>query len=229
MLLFFCAKAGLCKSLVEHPLGNLSKTSQRPSCRKLGFPARMEKLAMISSIYSAFLDANNRIVLVCSARSGNTKETGTTNLLIQASLQALRPAPVTSSSSPNGSQAVTPSTHAPYTNPLLLTSQVFQRSSSSTIIPTLSNSYSRANSPVPSSPRRSLSNSTSSLREEIQATQQLFEITVEQIRNDHLKAARTVIRNQDILDVLEEDIDYDCDQLQSFLMAAQVFKSVPTT
>jgi aspartate kinase len=70
-----------------------------------------------------------------------------------------------------------------------------------------------------------MSTSLSSLRDEVAAPQQQFEITVEQIRNDHLKAAKAVVRNQDILETLEEEIDYDCDQLRSFLTAAQASTS----
>ena len=167
-------------------------------------------------------------MLVCSARSGNTKETGTTNLLIQASLQALRP----SNPSPSSSRAQTPSVQTPGINPLSLsmTSQQFQRSGSSSVLPSLANGsswYSRSNSPMPLTPRRSMSSSVSSLRDEYQSpTPQAFENTVEQIRNDHIKAARQVVRDESILEQLEGEIDYDCDQLRSFLMAAQILEEI---
>ena len=57
-------------------------------------------------------------------------------------------------------------------------------------------------------------------------TPQAFEATVEQIRMDHLRAAKQVVRNEGILDQLENDIDYDCDQLRSFLMAAQILEEI---
>lgn len=188
-----------------------------------------------------FLNQQKRVVLVCSARSGQTKSTGTTNLLIRASLEALRPTPATSANSPAGSTAQTPNAVSGSVNPLSVTSQVFQRSGSSAALPSLLNgnsasySFSRSNSPAPSSssPSRfsrtnSMSNSFSSLRDSDSAAsqQQLFEVTVEQIRNDHLTAAKAVIRDTEILEALEEEIDYDCDQLRSFLMAAQILEEI---
>lgn len=195
--------------------------------------------AMHPGLGSTFLETGNRVALVCSARSGNTKATGTTNLLITASMQALRPPGTTTTvNSPSVSQAATPSASStPTANPLSLTSQVFNRSSSSSnVIPptgsfsTFNSSFykdSRSNSPAPPSRgsptgRRSLSNSITSLRDEAEKGLQAFEVTVEQIRTDHLKAAKLAIRNQEILEALEEEIDYDCDQLRSFLLAAQV-------
>jgi len=192
-------------------------------------------------VVPTFLESGNRVALVCSARSGNTKATGTTNLLITASLQALRPSASTSTNSPGTSQAPTPSANGPSTNPLSLTSQVFQRTSSSPNIIPPTGSFSsfnstfykdsRSNSPAPTTSRgsptgrRSLSNSITSLRDDDKG-QQAFEFTVEQIRNDHLKAAKLAIRNQEILEALEEEIDYDCDQLRSFLMAAQILEEI---
>lgn len=72
-----------------------------------------------------------------------------------------------------------------------------------------------------------MSNSFASLREEAMGnSQQQFEITVEQIRNDHIASARAAIKNPEILEPLEEEIDYDCDQLRSFLMAAQILEEI---
>lgn len=51
---------------------------------------------------------------------------------------------------------------------------------------------------------------------------QLFNLTVDQIKADHLEAARSNIKDADILAELEEDLDYDCERLRSFLLAAQV-------
>lgn len=51
---------------------------------------------------------------------------------------------------------------------------------------------------------------------------QLFNATVDQIRDDHLKAARSVVRDERLLRELEEDLEYDCERLRSFLLAAQV-------
>lgn len=51
---------------------------------------------------------------------------------------------------------------------------------------------------------------------------QLFNATVDQIRDDHFKAARAVVRDENLLRELEDDLEYDCERLRSFLLAAQV-------
>lgn len=178
------------------------------------------------------IESNNRVVLVCSARSGKDKTSGTTNLLIRASLEALRPSAATNSdnNSPSASVPPTPSANTSNANPLSLTSQRFQRSGSSYALPSLTNGtfsswQSRSNSPALSPGRRSMSNSFSSIRDEPAGPQQ-FELTIEQIRNDHLAAARSAIKNEEILETLEDEIHYDCDQLRSFLMAAQILEEI---
>lgn len=70
-----------------------------------------------------------------------------------------------------------------------------------------------------------MSNSFSSIRDEQPGPQQ-FELTIEQIRNDHIASARGAIKNEEILEVLEDEIHYDCDQLRSFLMAAQILEEI---
>lgn len=183
-------------------------------------------------LFSSAIESNNRVVLVCSARSGTTKTSGTTNLLIRASLEALRPTPATTNpdNSPSTSAAQTPSANSPNANPLSLTSQIFQRSGSSYALPSLTNGtfsswQSRSNSPAMSPSRRSMSNSFSSIRDESTGPQQ-FELTIDQIRSDHIASARAAIKNEDILESLEDEIHYDCDQLRSFLMAAQILEEI---
>jgi aspartate kinase len=70
-----------------------------------------------------------------------------------------------------------------------------------------------------------MSNIFSSIRDETPGPQQ-FELTIEQIRSDHITSARAAIKNEDILEVLEDEINYDCDQLRSFLMAAQILEEI---
>ena len=50
-----------------------------------------------------------------------------------------------------------------------------------------------------------------------------FNTTVDVIRSEHLYAARSSVRNPDILKDLEAEIDRDCDSLRSFLFATQVW------
>lgn len=163
----------------------------------------------------------NRVAVVCSARSGDSKSTGTTNLLLRAALEALRPrAPDVSSSLSTlvASPAVTPgAATSDRVNPL--TSQLFQRSNSISLAGVSSSgtstpSGSRCNGGSPSS---SLSNLRIS-----EEGPQLFNTTVDGIKEDHLKAARAVVRDAGILRELEDDLDYDCERLRSFLLAAQV-------
>jgi hypothetical protein len=48
---------------------------------------------------------------------------------------------------------------------------------------------------------------------------------VKDLLDDHLKAAREIIRDTTILEPLERQIEYDCIKLKSFLEAAQVSNS----
>lgn len=45
---------------------------------------------------------------------------------------------------------------------------------------------------------------------------------VQEIRQDHLNAARSVIENKEILDALESQLEKECLKLRSFLEAAEV-------
>ncbi|KDE06116.1 hypothetical protein MVLG_03533 [Microbotryum lychnidis-dioicae p1A1 Lamole] len=185
-------------------------------------------------IIPSYIESGNRVAVVCSARSGESKSTGTTNLLLRAALEALRPrAPDMSSSIPS-----LPPTPAPGTpgiassdriNPL--TSQIFQRSSSNASSPSpasKNNTHTRSGVSTPHSTRsNSLVASISSLRvRDIDEGPQLFHGTVDQIKEDHLKAARSFIKDPQILAELEDDLDYDCERLRSFLLAAQIIDEI---
>lgn len=60
---------------------------------------------------------------------------------------------------------------------------------------------------------------------------QLFDETVDQIKRDHIEAARKIITNSpEVLQEVEEDLEYDCERLRGFLRAAQVclpFSAIP--
>ena len=49
-----------------------------------------------------------------------------------------------------------------------------------------------------------------------------FNVTVDLIRSEHMSAAKESVKNPEILQELEAEIDRDCDWLRSFLFAAQV-------
>lgn len=173
------------------------------------------------ALFRSYIDGGNRVAVVCSARSGDSKATGTTNLLLRAALEALRPRAADLTASLSNLQvvspAITPGTNASdRVNPL--TSQLFQKSSSVNGFGVASGNSTPASGRGGST---SLSASLSSLRASDEGPM-LFNLTVDQIKEDHLKAARAVLRDEDILRELEDDLDYDCERLRSFLLAAQV-------
>lgn len=52
---------------------------------------------------------------------------------------------------------------------------------------------------------------------------QLFDDTVDQIKRDHLEAARkAIVNSKEVLQEVEEELEYDCERLRGFLRAAQV-------
>ncbi|GAN04411.1 aspartate kinase [Mucor ambiguus] len=90
----------------------------------------------------------NKVVIVCSARSGESKDKGTTNMLLRAAEEALT-----------------------------------------------------------------------------EGSEKHLEI-VEEITNDHLNAARSVIKNKEILDHLESQLKKECLKLRSFLEAAEIIDEI---
>jgi aspartate kinase len=82
----------------------------------------------------------------------------------------------------------------------------------------------RSGSPAPL--RRDMANSVSSLRSLDDDAVPAFNATVDQIKRDHLQAARRVVKDPVILQHLEEDLDYDCERLRSFLLAAQIIDEI---
>ncbi|CAO3666993.1 hypothetical protein G6F70_005720 [Rhizopus microsporus] len=90
----------------------------------------------------------NRVAIVCSARSGVTKEKGTTNRLLRAAKEAI----------------------------------------------------------------------TEGSKEHLNI--------VKEIRDDHINAARSVIKNPEILSVLEDQLEKDCLKLKSFLEAAEIIEEI---
>ncbi|GAA5960279.1 hypothetical protein JCM3765_002526 [Sporobolomyces pararoseus] len=154
-------------------------------------------------IVPKYLNDNHRVALVCSARSGSTKATGTTNLLLRAALEALRPkAPdmASSFSSFRNSPLATPAPGTPSTS-------------------------------TSSGGRPGLHNSISSLRLADRLNEQeknLFDETVDQIKRDHLEAARKVIKTEEVLREVEDELEYDCERLRGFLKAAQIIEEIST-
>ncbi|CAH7666394.1 bifunctional aspartokinase/homoserine dehydrogenase I [Phakopsora pachyrhizi] len=179
-------------------------------------------------ILPSALDSNHRVALVCSARSGDTKSTGTTNLLLQAALQALEPIPTGGSySSSSNSGSNTPNAGL---NSLSL-SQIFHRGVSSPRLLSRTNSFLTNGNPQSlladhsqsSSGRNKSRQGSESPEVEINVSNP-FDQTIELIRSEHLRAALEVIKDPEILSELECGMNYDCERLRSLLLAAQILE-----
>ncbi|PLW27231.1 hypothetical protein PCASD_14227 [Puccinia coronata f. sp. avenae] len=86
----------------------------------------LPRYSPIPSLHSATLDAGHRVAIVCSARSGNTKSTGTTKLLLKVALEAVENPcpPSTHQHSPTA-----PNSQSNGPNPLLLSQILLRRGS----------------------------------------------------------------------------------------------------
>ncbi|KAG9025248.1 Aspartokinase [Tulasnella sp. UAMH 9824] len=158
------------------------------------------------NIVPNYLD-QHKLAVVCSARSGSTKALGTTNLLLKAAGEALkRP-------DRNAAPPMSPGTgtQTPAYN-------FWGHSQTNSPSPPRRSSAS-AGSSRPGSPSRvsSFSSITSSAS---------FSETVDLIRSEHFKAAKDLIRDQELLKELEAEIDRDCEGLRGYLFAAQVLDEI---
>lgn len=184
---------------------------------------------------STALDSNQKVALVCSARSGSTKATGTTNLLLRAASEALQAS--TPNSDPVHGVANDRFTSPPRTpTPGGHSNGAFQppqqhrpaRTASSAVLNGWqSNPTSRASSPAPN---LGMTSSISSLRSEKSFSSPpplpAFHATVDEIKAEHMAAAKQYIQHPEVLAKLEDDIDHDCEKLRSFLVAAQIIEEI---
>jgi aspartate kinase len=60
------------------------------------------------------------------------------------------------------------------------------------------------------------------LNEPAPAELQGYQVTVDLIRSEHLVAARSSVRDPEILKELQDEIERDCEWLRNFLLAAKV-------
>lgn len=176
-------------------------------------------------------------MIVCSARSGSTKALGTTNLLLRAASEALQ----RNSSVSNSSGFTTPQTPLVSSASVAHNKGFWSRKSSISATPAngasagSSSGVSRSRAESPSSAPRSASPSPfaafamSPLSSDHMhksngngAALQPFHSTIDLLRADHITAARANVRNPDLLQELEAEIERDCEGLRSFLFAAQV-------
>ncbi|KAH7105099.1 aspartate kinase [Auriculariales sp. MPI-PUGE-AT-0066] len=148
-----------------------------------------------------YLD-QHKVAIVCSARSGSTKALGTTNLLLKAASEALQ-----RSSTP----ITTPGHHTPTNSASYPWSKQLSMSSIS----------------PPGTP--SLNGNGNGLRSASPEAVPLvatFNATVDLILSEHVNAARSLIKDQDLLKELEQEIERDCEALRGFLAAAQVINEI---
>ena len=132
---------------------------------------------------------NHKVAVVCSARSGSTKALGTTNLLLRAASEALKPR--TKQSPPMTPTEVGLYNFIPLNEPPLKPTEVG-----------LFNFIPLNESPPAELPE--------------------YHVTVDLIRSQHLVAARSSVRDPEILKELQEEIERDCEWLRNFLLAAKV-------
>ncbi|KAL7418051.1 Aspartate/glutamate/uridylate kinase [Mrakia frigida] len=195
--------------------------------------------AITGNIIPSYLN-QNRVVVVCSARSGTTKSNGTTNLLLKAAAEARAPAPVPftpgtprDNTAAGGSLSRNPSGFFGGSNQFASSSTppsvAFQRQ------PSLPGHLrqpgtSRSGSPSPFvalSSCNSLASSVSSLPETPAApVEASFHATVDQIKSDHFAAAREAIKDEELLEELLYEIERDCEGLRGFLFAAQIIDEI---
>ncbi|KAG8788263.1 Aspartokinase [Ceratobasidium sp. 428] len=167
--------------------------------------------------------AEDKVALVCSARSGSTKALGTTNLLLKAATEALRQ-PATGGLTPTRSPSVSSSGGLPW-------SPTPRRGISQPHTP----SYSRAGSPGTGLDRLAARGEDGSPPREFPSPHTLkssvptlvsFGHTVDLIRMEHVGAARELIRDSNLLRELENEIVRDCEGLRAFLGAAQLIEEI---
>ncbi|KAG8744315.1 Aspartokinase [Ceratobasidium sp. 414] len=167
--------------------------------------------------------AEDKVALVCSARSGSTKALGTTNLLLKAATEALRQ-PAAGGLTPTRSPSVSSSGGLPW-------SPTPRREISQPQTP----SYSRAASPGTGLDRLAALTERGSPPREPPSPQAFkssaagpasFCYTVDLIRMEHVSAARELIRDPQLLRELENEILRDCEGLRAFLGAAQLIEEI---
>ncbi|KIS70948.1 putative L-aspartate 4-P-transferase [Mycosarcoma maydis] len=181
--------------------------------------------------------AGNKVAIVCSARSGQTKALGTTNLLLQAAGEALDEALTPAASLSNSVTSIANGAQTPVHRP----GSAFSRKSSSRGTPlgrveslssttldnklqqlTLNTTTTAAANTEQSTAAKSDAGSDSDTDIAIG-----FNATVDRILSDHLASARkAVINDRLLLEQLERDITEDCDRLRDFLLAAKIIEEI---
>ncbi|WVR07616.1 hypothetical protein IAU60_004658 [Kwoniella sp. DSM 27419] len=195
--------------------------------QKYGGTSVGKSLDSITNIVESYIRNGTRVALVCSARSSQTKALGTTNLLLQASREALSP--------PSGPAGTSQSGAATPFFPKRVGSGFFGKDMTSSMMSSISSlaqlDVSGRSSPSPfqsssgrsrSPPKSPVTPGPSSGSEQESG----FHKTVDTIKQGHLQAARDTLRAGPLRDELEEEIERDCEALRGFLYAAQIIDEI---
>ncbi|KAK6909323.1 hypothetical protein I203_103340 [Kwoniella mangroviensis CBS 8507] len=193
--------------------------------QKYGGTSVGKSLDSITKIVESYISNKTNVAIVCSARSSHTKALGTTNLLLQASREALAPPSRSTLSEKSG-------TTTPFF-PKRVGSGFFGKDALSSSISSLTqldlnNTRSSSPSPFTSSSNRSRTPPKSPTAQEDEANEEEegFHKTVDLIKKGHLEAARNSLRAGPLRDELEEEIERDCESLRGFLYAAQIIDEI---
>ncbi|KAH7332810.1 aspartate kinase [Rhizoctonia solani] len=166
--------------------------------------------------------AEDKVVLVCSARSGSTKALGTTNLLLKAATEALRQPALGGLNTPTRSNSISSSGGLPWSPTPRKAAQPqtpsFSRAASpGTGLDKLADRKAGGSPPREASPPTPVSAVSPAVS---------FSLTVDLIRTEHVSAARELIRDPNLLQGLEHEIARDCEALRAFLGAAQLIEEI---
>ncbi|KAK8853286.1 hypothetical protein IAR55_003990 [Kwoniella newhampshirensis] len=223
----------------EELLRNSADESVPWVVQKYGGTSVGKSLDSITKIVESYIANNSRVALVCSARSSHTKALGTTNLLLQASREALQ-SPANSSSSRTRSSSQSGAT-TPFF-PKRVGSEFFGKDMSSSGMSSSISSLTqldtvRSASPSPfTSSARSRSPPKSPITPSNETgfgvgsgsaiDQPAFHATVDIVKKGHLEAAKATLKEGPLRDELEFEIERDCEDLRSFLQAAQIIDEI---
>ncbi|SNX82237.1 probable HOM3 - L-aspartate 4-P-transferase [Melanopsichium pennsylvanicum] len=184
--------------------------------------------------------AGHKVAIVCSARSGQTKALGTTNLLLQAASEALDQANTTSASLSNSVASLNHNADGART-PAHRPGSAFSRRSSSrgtpmgrvealssTVLDNKLEALKLNKSATINAHEPKISAAKSDASSDSDADISIgFNATVDRILNDHITSARKAITNSpELLAQIEADITDDCERLRDFLLAAKIIQEI---
>ncbi|SJX60936.1 probable HOM3-L-aspartate 4-P-transferase [Sporisorium reilianum f. sp. reilianum] len=175
--------------------------------------------------------AGSKVAIVCSARSGQTKALGTTNLLLQAANEALEEALTPAASLSNSVASLANGAQTPLHRP----GSAFSRKSSTRgtplgrVEPLSGNVLDTKLEQLQLNGDRNVakpakSDAGSDSEPEVVVG---FNATVDRILSDHIASAqKAVTKDKQLLQQLESDIADDCDRLRDFLLAAKIIEEI---